>query len=275
MPPFLSVSPAGSVFMCRLCNVFSPSRSQLLAHCSQLHPQQEPLDDIIIALQPLVADPVEKLAGQSTTTSPLLLSQKKTLLRSVNVLTFGYTDNDCRIMSLLMLFSQVDVLQELKKQNKTVLPFFLTVLLDYWPTETPVKRKRGRPKGSTKKMRTDLTEGTAISSHSPENNSREEKRKKEEIQEFSSAEGCCLIKSIFCYLVVLVCRLLTDYIIWIAGSCFVFLISNVALLLLICGTYVFVIMFFQHKKMMGYQAWNVDTAIAHSATGVKSLNTSA
>lgn len=107
---------AGSVFMCRLCNVFSPSRSQLLAHCSQLHPQQEPLDDIIIALQPLVADPVEKLA------------------------------------------------------------------------ETPVKRKRGRPKGSTKKIRTDLTEGTAISSHSPENNSREEKRKKEEIQQFSSAE---------------------------------------------------------------------------------------
>lgn len=38
-------------------------------------------------------------------------------------------------------------------------------------------------------MRTDLTEGTAISSHSPENNSREEKRKKEAIQQFSSAEG--------------------------------------------------------------------------------------
>uniref|UniRef100_A0A3Q4I0D0 Zinc finger and AT hook domain containing n=1 Tax=Neolamprologus brichardi TaxID=32507 RepID=A0A3Q4I0D0_NEOBR len=101
LPPFLSVSPAGSVFMCRLCNVFSPSRSQLLAHCSQLHPQQEPLDDIIIALQPLVADPVEKLAGQSTTTSPLLLSQKKTLLRSVNVLTFvqkndGISGLECR-----------------------------------------------------------------------------------------------------------------------------------------------------------------------------------
>lgn len=74
-----------------------------------------------------------------------------------------------------------------KKTNSAA--FFLTVLLDYWPTETPVKRKRGRPKGSTKKIRTDLTEGTAISSHSPENNSREEKRKKEEIQQFSSAEG--------------------------------------------------------------------------------------
>uniref|UniRef100_A0A8C9XWK0 Zinc finger and AT-hook domain containing n=1 Tax=Sander lucioperca TaxID=283035 RepID=A0A8C9XWK0_SANLU len=47
---------SGSVFMCRLCNLFSPSRSQLLAHCSQLHPQQEPPDDIIIALQPLVGD---------------------------------------------------------------------------------------------------------------------------------------------------------------------------------------------------------------------------
>uniref|UniRef100_A0A8C4ETF8 C2H2-type domain-containing protein n=1 Tax=Dicentrarchus labrax TaxID=13489 RepID=A0A8C4ETF8_DICLA len=50
--------------MCRLCNLFSPSRSQLLAHCSQLHPQQDPPDDIIIALQPLVGEPVETLAGQ-------------------------------------------------------------------------------------------------------------------------------------------------------------------------------------------------------------------
>ncbi|XP_041648982.1 zinc finger protein ZFAT-like isoform X2 [Cheilinus undulatus] len=49
---------AGSVFMCRLCNLFSPSRAQLLVHCSQQHPQQEPPDDIVIALQPLVGDPV-------------------------------------------------------------------------------------------------------------------------------------------------------------------------------------------------------------------------
>uniref|UniRef100_A0A8C4EYQ4 C2H2-type domain-containing protein n=1 Tax=Dicentrarchus labrax TaxID=13489 RepID=A0A8C4EYQ4_DICLA len=85
--------------MCRLCNLFSPSRSQLLAHCSQLHPQQDPPDDIIIALQPLVGEPVETLA------------------------------------------------------------------------ESPVKRKRGRPKGSTKKMRTNLTEGKAGSAHSPKDNS--------------------------------------------------------------------------------------------------------
>ncbi|CAN9514009.1 unnamed protein product [Ophioblennius macclurei] len=78
---------AGSVFMCRLCNLFSPSRTQLLNHCSDLHPEQEPPDNIIVALQPLVKEPAEKLA------------------------------------------------------------------------EGPVKRKRGRPKGSTKKANKDLQEG--------------------------------------------------------------------------------------------------------------------
>ncbi|XP_072250709.1 zinc finger protein ZFAT isoform X2 [Leuresthes tenuis] len=109
---------AGSVFMCRLCNLFSPSRSHLLTHCSQLHPQHEPPDDIIIMLQPLVTEPVEKLA------------------------------------------------------------------------ENPVKRKRGRPKGSTKKARVDLTEGTAITTLSPEDPfKREEIRKKEGDRHSSSAEG--------------------------------------------------------------------------------------
>ncbi|XP_018541390.1 zinc finger protein ZFAT isoform X2 [Lates calcarifer] len=104
---------AGSVFMCRLCNLFSPSRSLLLDHCSQLHAQQEPPDDIIIALQPLVAEPVETL------------------------------------------------------------------------TETPVKRKRGRPKGSTKKVR------TTDSTHSPEDNPQrqEEGKKKEADQQCNSGEG--------------------------------------------------------------------------------------
>ncbi|KAM4581551.1 zinc finger protein ZFAT isoform 2-T2 [Odontesthes bonariensis] len=109
---------AGSVFMCRLCNLFSPSRSQLLTHCSQLHPQHEPPDDIIIALQPLVTEPIEKLA------------------------------------------------------------------------ESPVKRKRGRPKGSTKKTRVDLTEGTAITTHSPEDPfKREEIKKKEGDRHSTSAQG--------------------------------------------------------------------------------------
>ncbi|TNN79998.1 Zinc finger protein ZFAT [Liparis tanakae] len=53
---------AGSVFMCRLCNLFSPSRAQLLVHCSTLHTKQEPPDDIIIALLPLAGEPVETLA---------------------------------------------------------------------------------------------------------------------------------------------------------------------------------------------------------------------
>uniref|UniRef100_A0A8C2XCT9 Zinc finger and AT hook domain containing n=1 Tax=Cyclopterus lumpus TaxID=8103 RepID=A0A8C2XCT9_CYCLU len=61
---FLRLSAAGSVFMCRLCNLFSPSRAQLLVHCSTLHTKQEPPDDIIIALQPLAGGPVETLAGK-------------------------------------------------------------------------------------------------------------------------------------------------------------------------------------------------------------------
>ncbi|TKS81840.1 Zinc finger protein ZFAT [Collichthys lucidus] len=110
---------AGSVFMCRLCNLFSPSRSQLLAHCSQLHPQQEPPDDIIVALQPLVGEPVQTLA------------------------------------------------------------------------ESPVKRKRGRPKGSTKKTRTDLTEEKADSTRSPEDTvqRKEDGNKEEGNRQCSLIEG--------------------------------------------------------------------------------------
>lgn len=62
---FLLPQAAGTVFMCRLCNLFSPSHTQLSAHCSQLHPEQEPFDDIIIALQPLAGDPLETLQGHN------------------------------------------------------------------------------------------------------------------------------------------------------------------------------------------------------------------
>ncbi|XP_068426739.1 zinc finger protein ZFAT isoform X3 [Clinocottus analis] len=107
---------AGSVFMCRLCNLFSPSRAQLLVHCSTLHTKHEPPDDIIIALQPLAGEPVEKLA------------------------------------------------------------------------ESPVKRKRGRPKGSTKKTCTDLTESKTDSPRSDVQ--REGERNAEEgDKEYSSAQG--------------------------------------------------------------------------------------
>ncbi|XP_069393764.1 zinc finger protein ZFAT isoform X2 [Paralichthys olivaceus] len=103
---------AGSVFMCRLCNLFSPSRPLLLVHCSQVHPQQEPPDDIITALQPLASEPVEAL------------------------------------------------------------------------TERPVKRKRGRPKGSTKKSKTDSTHSLVDNSHG-----QEDENKKEGDPRNSSIEG--------------------------------------------------------------------------------------
>ncbi|KAJ3597569.1 hypothetical protein NHX12_001092 [Muraenolepis orangiensis] len=79
--------------MCRLCNLFSPSRAQLLVHCSQLHSQHQPTEDIIVALQPLAPGPEESPAGPE---EPL--------------------------------------------------------------AEKPAKRKRGRPKGSTKKSLSDCPE---------------------------------------------------------------------------------------------------------------------
>uniref|UniRef100_A0A4W5MC03 Zinc finger and AT-hook domain containing n=1 Tax=Hucho hucho TaxID=62062 RepID=A0A4W5MC03_9TELE len=49
-----------SIFMCKLCNLFSPHRAQLLSHVSEKH-HTEGLnpDDIIVALMPLTA-PLEK-----------------------------------------------------------------------------------------------------------------------------------------------------------------------------------------------------------------------
>ncbi|XP_054638844.1 zinc finger protein ZFAT-like isoform X2 [Dunckerocampus dactyliophorus] len=98
---------AGSVFMCRLCNLFSPTRSLLLAHCSEMHPLHEPNEDIIVALQPLARVPLETL------------------------------------------------------------------------TESPVKRKRGRPKGSTKKPRTDCTNTREDSAQGPLDKAQRQERQKE------------------------------------------------------------------------------------------------
>nr|XP_057939523.1 zinc finger protein ZFAT-like isoform X2 [Doryrhamphus excisus] len=99
---------AGSVFMCRLCNLFSPTRSLLLAHCSEIHPLHGPSEDIIVALQPLAGVPLETL------------------------------------------------------------------------TESPVKRKRGRPKGSTKKPRTDCSDAREDSTHFPEDNVQRQSTQKED-----------------------------------------------------------------------------------------------
>ncbi|XP_068180465.1 zinc finger protein ZFAT isoform X2 [Antennarius striatus] len=105
--------------MCRLCNLFSPSCSQLLSHCTQQHPQQAHPDDIITALQPLLGEPEKKR------------------------------------------------------------------------TESPVKRKRGRPKGSTKKIRPSLSEDKHDASNSAEDSvqRQEEGNKKEGIQQSSLMDG--------------------------------------------------------------------------------------
>lgn len=80
-----------------------------------------------------------------------------------------------------------------KKQYYLLICSFVSLVSP--PAESPVKRKRGRPKGSTKKTRTDLTEGKADSTRSPEDNvQREEEANKEEgDRPCSSIEGkyCC------------------------------------------------------------------------------------
>ncbi|NWV98226.1 ZFAT protein, partial [Machaerirhynchus nigripectus] len=47
-------SGINSIFMCKLCNLFSPSKSELLSHVSEKHREEgTSVDDIIIPLQPL------------------------------------------------------------------------------------------------------------------------------------------------------------------------------------------------------------------------------
>uniref|UniRef100_A0A8C7ZR88 Zinc finger and AT hook domain containing n=1 Tax=Oryzias sinensis TaxID=183150 RepID=A0A8C7ZR88_9TELE len=67
--------------MCRLCNLFSSSRSQLLVHCSKLHSQQESPDDIIIALQPLFS----KYTGNRFT-NVIMKSKKYTTFYQAGIL---------------------------------------------------------------------------------------------------------------------------------------------------------------------------------------------
>ncbi|NXC46597.1 ZFAT protein, partial [Penelope pileata] len=45
-----------SIFMCKLCNLFSPNQSELLSHVSEKHTEEGTnVDDIVILLQPLTA----------------------------------------------------------------------------------------------------------------------------------------------------------------------------------------------------------------------------
>lgn len=67
--------------MCRLCHLFSPSRAQLLSHCSALHSEQQPPDDIIVALRPLAGDPAEAPAGNARTLCMIYVYIKKKTIK--------------------------------------------------------------------------------------------------------------------------------------------------------------------------------------------------
>lgn len=71
----------------------------------------------------------------------------------------------------------------------TALSIYL--FMSCWTTESPVKRKRGRPKGSTKKTCTDQQEGKVVSIHPPEKKvRRDDERNKEEVdRKGKSLEG--------------------------------------------------------------------------------------
>ncbi|XP_059921337.1 zinc finger protein ZFAT-like isoform X3 [Gadus macrocephalus] len=105
-----------SMFMCRLCNIFSPSRAQLLVHCSQLHPQHQPAGDILVSLQPLAGPEVAQAGPEKPQAGP-----------------------------------EKPQAGPEKPQAGPEEP----------PTVKPAKRKRGRPKGSTKKSLLESSEGQA------------------------------------------------------------------------------------------------------------------
>ncbi|XP_055768316.1 zinc finger protein ZFAT-like isoform X4 [Salvelinus fontinalis] len=122
----MATSTAGgtsSIFMCKLCNLFSPHRAQLLSHVSEKH-HTEGLnpDDIIVALMPLTA-PLEKGGGEH-------------LLKATRDTKGG---------------------------------------------DSPVKRKRGRPKGSTKKI---VADGPNAETTSPN-----QKKQKQQTVEGQSESG--------------------------------------------------------------------------------------
>lgn len=62
-----------SIFMCKLCNLFSPNKSELLSHVSEKHTEEgTSVDDIIIPLQPLTVP-----ANTSKDGEELLVAKRK------------------------------------------------------------------------------------------------------------------------------------------------------------------------------------------------------
>lgn len=52
--------------MCKLCNLFSPNKSELLSHVSEKHTEGTSVDDIIIPLQPLTVPTNTNKDGEGT-----------------------------------------------------------------------------------------------------------------------------------------------------------------------------------------------------------------
>lgn len=53
--------------MCKLCNLFSPNKSELLSHVSEKHTEEgTSVDDIIIPLQPLTVPTNASKDGEGT-----------------------------------------------------------------------------------------------------------------------------------------------------------------------------------------------------------------
>lgn len=84
---------------------------------------------------------------------------------------------------IIYIFFNLEILSTLKIG-------MLMILLSYFPSASPVKRKRGRPKGSKKKTCLDLAEGKTDSTQSPEDTVQEEEgNKKEGSKQCSLKEG--------------------------------------------------------------------------------------
>lgn len=110
-PAFNVFTEASSVFMCKICNLFSPRKSLLLSHVVETHTSEDGnAEDFIIPLKPLQS-PLEQSTGQCSHCS------------------FGKTWH----------------VHILKIESECCFNI----------AESVVKRKRGRPKGSTKKPQSD------------------------------------------------------------------------------------------------------------------------
>ncbi|KAB1258107.1 Zinc finger protein ZFAT [Camelus dromedarius] len=109
-----------AIFMCKCCNLFSPSQSELLSHVSEKHAEEGiNVDEIVIPLRPLSTPEPTNPGRSGDETQKIRVSNQKSRELLVKICL-----------------------------NKTV---SLTSLRPVPVEFSVMKRKRGRPKGSTKK----------------------------------------------------------------------------------------------------------------------------